>query len=130
MWYNNRNIQWIPESYHWICHQVHTVELRCANAYRERLQRELDEQLEKDALFGGKDWSDLAVLFNSDSQLGQAVRMAQKYFSDEEIVAALVGRSREVTLTVIDGAPAFVNAAMLAEVMTGTLIEPPVPEAG
>jgi hypothetical protein len=76
----------------------------------------------EDALFGGKDWSDLAVLTDAGSPLGQAVQVAQRYFTDDDIAAAMQGESDSVTLVVVDTQPAFLNAAMLADVLVGDLM--------
>ena len=83
----------------------------------QRWWRATDDAAVADTLLGGHDWSDLLVLVDRQSQLGRAVRIGQLHFSDEELVAALNGASSEVTLTVIDGRPAFANAAMLSDAM-------------
>ena len=67
---------------------------------------------------GGKDWSDLAVLSGSTTPLGRAIRKAQLYFTDEELSSAIEGRSTTVLLTVVNDELAFLNAAMIADVMS------------
>ncbi len=72
---------------------------------------------------GGKDWSDLAVLSGSGTRLGRAIRKAQLYFTDEELSSAIEGRSKTVLLTVVNDELAFLNAAMIADVMSDTGIQ-------
>lgn len=67
----------------------------------------LEPPHEKDAFWGGKDWSDLAVLTDAGSPLGQAVQIAQRYFADDDIAAAMQGESDSVTLVVVDEQSAF-----------------------
>lgn len=64
-----------------------------------------------------RDWSDLSLRVDPNSKLGRAIRLGRRYFTDEELIAALDGSSRDVTLTVIDSIPVFVNAAMMTDAM-------------
>lgn len=73
---------------------------------------------------GGKDWSDLAVLSGTATRLGRAIRKAQLYFTDEELSSAIEGRSRTVILTVVNEELAFLNAAMIADVMGDAGVQP------
>lgn len=74
----------------------------------------------------GPDWTDLAVLTGTDCALGRAVRRAQRYFSDEELSAAIEGRSRDVLLTIVDDEPVFLNAAMITDLITDYPVDPPL----
>lgn len=71
-----------------------------------------------------RDWlnnkpADLALLATGKTPLARAIRQAQRYFTDQELTTAIEGRSKTVLLTMIDDEPVFLNASMIADVMTG-----------
>lgn len=69
--------------------------------------------------FGDHRPADLTVLGAGDSPLARAIARARRYFSEEDLRAAIEGRSKTVILTTIDDEPVFLNAAMIADIMTG-----------
>ena len=76
-----------------------------------------------DAVFGGRDWSDLSNLVDRNTPLGRAVRNGQRYFTDAELNDAIKGKSSTVILTTIDNEPVFLNAAMMSAIMVGEPID-------
>jgi len=71
------------------------------------------------ATFGDHAPANLAHLSTGDTPLARAIRQAQRYFTDHDLIAAIEGRSKTILLTMIDDQPVFLNAAMIADVMTG-----------
>ncbi len=70
--------------------------------------------------FGEHAPANLAHLSTGDTPLARAIRQAQRYFSDHDLTAAIEGRSKTILLTMIDDEPVFLNAAMIADIMTGS----------
>ena len=66
---------------------------------------------------------DFEILKKSPCALGQAIRRAQCHFPDAEIEAALNRLSKTVLLTIVDDDLVFLNAAMIADVMSGGPVE-------
>jgi hypothetical protein len=69
--------------------------------------------------FGAHRPADLAPLSAGDPPLARAITRARLYFCEEDLTAAIEGCSKTAILTSIDDEPAFLNAAMIADIMAG-----------